>query len=215
MRRLFLLLFLSFFTVNTQAQNFPERARLHFSGPFGVPATMEFSYEENHYSIFTTVKIPFKPITFQSNGVIQNNRLLPINFEDRRGGKLYAAANFDLAGKQIQYGRNGELKSAKMTHLTQDFFSLAWQITLNQGPLKESIQATNGKKVYLRDNFKEISSAQQEINGKETTIRHFVNGEGDDRIELGIAPEILSLPALIVYYDKGKRYELRLTKVEL
>lgn len=216
MKRLFTWLLLPLFlAIPTMAEPLPEKATLHFSGPYGLPATMEFSRNNTNYTLHTTVKIPFKPMVFRSEGSIRNNHLIPHKFTDTRGGKLYAYANFDTQRKEIQYGRAGEQKIAKMKYLSQDFFTLAWQIALHEGGLKESVQATNGKKIYIRNRFEEAALTTQTINNRETPIRLFINGVGDDRIELGIAPEFHHLPALIVYYDKGKRYELKLTKVEL
>lgn len=209
-QRLLLLLTLSFLTTLTFAETLPQNITLNFTGPFQVPATMSFNYGSGKYDLNTTVHIPFKNMHFTSNGLIENNRLITQSFEDIRSGKPYAYANFDLPNKTIHYGRTGQANSAKMTALAQDFFTTAWQATLNKAPLTEKVQTTNGKKVYERPPFVKTGTEEGYINGQRTPITLYISGEGDDRVELGLSPEHYYLPALIAYYEKGKRYELKL-----
>lgn len=207
-QRLLIIFTLSFFTLMAQAETLPNRVKLNFVGPFQVPATMTFVHGNGKYSLDTTVSIPFKNMHFTSKGLLENNRLITQSFSDTRGGKPYASAQFDTQNRSITYGRNGEALAAEMTSLAQDFFTTAWQATLNKAPLTEKIQTTNGKKVYERPPFEKAGTTEGYINGKKVPVTLYVSGEGDDRVELGLSPDNLYLPALIAYYEKGKRYEL-------
>lgn len=209
-QRLLLIFTLTFIALFSQAEILPQKIKLNFTGPFQVPASMTFSYNTQQYTLDTTVHIPFKNMQFKSRGIVKNNRLITQSFEDIRSGKPYAYANFDPQNKTIVYGRNGQINQAKMTALAQDFFTTAWQATLNRAPLTEKVQTTNGKKIYERPAFVKAGTAEGYINGQKTPITLYVSGEGDDRVELGLSPENYYLPALIAYYEKGKRYELTL-----
>lgn len=209
-QRLLLLFTLTFFTLMSHAETLPQKIKLNFTGPFQVPATMTFSYGNGHYDLNTIVNVPFKNMHFTSKGIIQNNRLITQSFKDTRSGKPYAYADFDLANKTIHYGREGQSHTTKMTALAQDFFTTAWQATFNHAPISEKVQTTNGKKVYERPAFIKVATQETRINGQKTPMILYVSGEGDDRVELGLSPENYYLPALIAYYEKGKRYELRL-----
>lgn len=206
--RLLLIFILSFFTLFAHAEPLPAKLHLNFVGPFQVPASMTFTHSNKEYRLETTVNIPFKKMEFTSVGSVDGKRLITHSFTDIRGGKNYASARFDLTNKKILYGRGEQNLTAEMTMLAQDFFTTAWQATLNHAPLNEKIQTTNGKKVYQRPPFVRVGEKEGYINGKKTPIILYVSGEGDDRVELGLAPKELYLPALIAYYEKGKRYEL-------
>lgn len=210
MQRFILIFSLIFCSMIAIAQEIPHKMRLNFVGPFQVPATMDFQYGNGKYQLKTIVNIPFKKMVFESEGTMQGNRLITQKFRDIRSNKPYAYADFDTQNRTITYGRAGEQLSAEMTKLAQDFFTTAWQSALNKGPLTEKIQTTNGKKIYERPTFTEAGTQVARINGKSTTIKLYVSGEGDDRVELGLAPADYYLPALIAYYEKGKRYELNL-----
>ncbi len=214
-QRLFLLFILTFASLSLQAETLPQKIKLNFTGPFQVPASMTFTHDQQQYQLDTTVHIPFKNMQFSSQGFVKNNRLITQSFKDTRSGKPYAYADFDTQNKTIHYGRTGEKKSAKMTALAQDFFTTAWQATLNQSPLTEKVQTTNGKKVYQRPPFVKTGTVDGYINGQKTPITLYVSGEGDDRVELGLSPDNYYLPALIAYYEKGRRYELNLKSYKI
>ena len=209
-QRLFLIFTLSFFSLLATAESLPNKIRLNFVGPFQVPASMTFTHGNGQYALDTNVNIPFKNMEFISRGQLIDNRLITESFTDIRGGKPYASAQFDKVNKKIQYGRNGQALEAEMTALAQDFFTTVWQATLNKGALTEKVITTNGKKVYDRPPFVAAGTDEAYINGQKTTINLYTSGEGDDRVELGLSPSNYYVPALIAYYEKGKRYELRL-----
>lgn len=195
---------------------FPKQIELRYSGPYGVPATMLFQHNGSRYSIKTRVNIPFKAIEFNAEGTINHGRFNPTLYEDRRSGSLYATAKFDYKGGEVSYGRSGQaLKKSKITRPTKDFFSLAWEMALNDGILREGVVATNGKKLYQRNSFSKGSTRNIRVNGKSQEVTLYTNGSGDDRIELGFLKGDYLLPAIIAFYDKGKRYELLLTKINL
>lgn len=214
-QRLLLLFTLTFSALLLQAETLPQKIKLNFTGPFQVPASMTFTHDDQQYKLDTTVHIPFKNMKFSSKGIVNNKRLITQSFEDIRSGKPYAYANFDTQNKTIIYGRAGQKNSAKMTALAQDFFTTAWQATLNKSPLTEQVLTTNGKKVYQRPPFIKTGTIDGYINGKKTPITLYVSGEGDDRVELGLSPDNFYLPALIAYYEKGKRYELKLKSYKI
>lgn len=214
-QRLLLLFTLTFLGIFSQAETLPQHIKLNFTGPFQVPASMTFSYGNGQYNLDTTVHIPFKNMRFTSKGLLKNNRLLTQSLKDIRSGKPYAYADFDLQNKTIHYGRTGQSHTAKITGLAQDFFTTAWQATLNKAPLSEKIQTTNGKKVYEHPAFVKAGTEEGYINGQRTPITLYISGQGDDRIELGLSPKNYYLPALIAYYEKGKRYELRLKSYQV
>ncbi len=210
MQRFLLIFSLIFCSMMAVAQEMPHKMRLNFVGPFQVPATMDFEYGNDKFHLTTIVNIPFKKMVFESEGIVENNRLITQKFRDTRSNKPYAYADFDTKNRKIIYGRAGEKLTTEMTKLAQDFFTTAWQAALNKGPLTEKIQTTNGKKIYERPTFTAAGTQEVRINGQRTEIKLYVSGEGDDRVELGLAPKDYYLPALIAYYEKGKRYELNL-----
>ncbi|NLD10083.1 MAG: hypothetical protein GX667_10955 [Xanthomonadaceae bacterium] len=199
----------------SHALDLPETINLKFTGPYGVPAKMHFSHDHKTFSIVTEVAIPFKNMRFSSKGLIKENELLPTEFRDYRGGERYAYANYDYGNQTITYGKRDEVKTAKLLPQSKDFYTLAWQMAIDHGVMEGVIQTTNGKKVYTRTPFVKIGTLDQRINRVSYQADHYQNGEGDDRIEVALLPEKHFIPSLIVYYDKGKRYELKLNDIDL
>lgn len=208
---LFLIIFSQWATA--QVNQLPAEISMRFSGPMGVPATMQFTHTGTEYRIYTRVSIPFNTIEFKTEGVIEKERLLPLTYEDRRGGKRYAYASFDYGKGQITYGRSGEIHVAPLKQPTKDFFSLAWEMALHDGALLDSVIATNGKKLYTREAFPYQGERIITVDRKRVPIALYQNGQGDDRIELGFMRQSYTVPAVIAFYDRGRRYELTLTNL--
>lgn len=67
------------------AARLPQSAVLHYSGSYGIPATMTFERSGNAYKIVSTIKVPLYNIRFESGGTVVGNTLPTI--------KTYAGAN--------------------------------------------------------------------------------------------------------------------------
>ncbi len=130
-----------------------------------VPAVMTVQRQQNQYEITMTLHIPFKKIVFRSVGnIIDNKQLQPTLFQDLRNDKIYAQADFDYAKKEIRQAKGNDSPSVTpMVGQALDPFSLAWQLTLNQGVLNAPIQLATGKG--------NIQSYAPEALSSETTTR--------------------------------------------
>lgn len=59
------------------AAGLPQSAVLHYSGSYGIPATMTFERSGNAYKIVSTIKVPLYNIRFESGGTVVGNTLHP------------------------------------------------------------------------------------------------------------------------------------------
>lgn len=199
--------------INEALNRLPTHIELTFKGPYGVPASMSFKYTDKTYAFSAEVKIPFNTITFTAEGLVHHSLLKPLKYRDIRKNSIYAYADYDYDKKQITYGKGQSKNTATIKEPSQDIFTLAWQMAINQGNIEGTIQTTNGKKIYQREPFKKQGTLSLYVNKKKYTAQHFITGSGDDRVEVGLISDLYSIPALIAFYDKGKRYELKLTEV--
>lgn len=199
----------------SHATDLPNEIVLNYSGPYGIPATMKFTHNDSNYTIDTTVAIPFNKMQFSIKGKIQNNQLLPTEYIVYRSGKAYSSALIDYNKKTITYGKLPTRKEDKLIKNTQDLFSVAWQMSMNKGLPNKNTQTTDGKKIYQLPELKQTSPIKHRINGKKENSIYFKGGEGDRRLEIGLATEQFFVPSVIVYYDKGTRYELTLRKASI
>lgn len=127
------------------AAGLPQSAVLHYSGSYGIPATMTFERSGNAYKIVSTIKVPLYNIRFESGGTVVGNTLPPTYYKDIRRGKLYAEAKF--ADGSVTYGKAGESKT-EQSPKAMDLFTLAWQLAANDAKLPPGLKITNGKKLY-------------------------------------------------------------------
>ena len=213
-RKLILASFLSslYAVQSSYALELPNEVTLNYTGPYGIPATMKFTHNNSDYAIDTTVAIPFNKMQFSIKGKIQNNQLMPTEYTVYRSGKAYSSALIDYNKNTITYGKLPKRKEDKLIQNTQDLFSVAWQMSMNQGLPNKNTQTTDGKKIYQLPELKQSQSIEHRINGKKENSIYFKGGEGDHRLEIGLATAQHFVPSVIVYYDKGTRYELTLRK---
>lgn len=209
-------LFTPLFMANwSHASDLPNEIVLNYTGPYGIPATMTFTHNNTAYAIDTTVAIPFNKMQFSIKGKIQNNQLLPTEYIVYRSGKIYSSALIDYNKKTITYGKLPARKQNQLIQETQDLFSVAWQMSLNKGLPNKNTQTTDGKKIYQLPELKQTAPIEHRINGKKENSIYFKGGEGDRRLEIGLATDQYFIPSVIVYYDKGTRYELTLRKATI
>lgn len=214
-KKLILTTFLaSFYIANSgYALDLPKEIVLEYSGPYGIPAKLTFHHDQKNYTIETTIAIPFKSMRFSTKGKIENNQLLPTEYTVYRDKKAYSSALFDYNGKQVTYGKLPARKQSKLPQNTQDLFTIAWQMSVNQGLPTNNTHATDGKRLYELPSLMQVKNTQHYINSKKENSLYFKGGEGDRQLEIGLASELNFVPSVIVYYDKGTRYELKLKKV--
>lgn len=206
----------SFMVTNwSDAAGLPNEAILNYTGPYGIPATMTFTHNDTNYEIDTTVAIPFNKMQFRIKGKIEGNQLLPTEYTVYRSGKAYSSALIDYNKKTITYGKLPTRKENKLIENTQDLFSVAWQMSWNQGLPNKNTQTTDGKKIYKLPELIQVQPVEHRINGKKQSSLYFKGGEGDRRLEIGLASMHHFVPSVIVYYDKNTRYELTLKKAAL
>lgn len=195
------------------ALDLPEDMTLEYSGPYGIPAKLKFSHDHKTYKIDTTIAIPFKKMSFTTKGIIKNNQLLPTEYVTYRDGKVYSSSIFDYANNSLTYGKLPDRTKAKLPKNTQDLFTVAWQMTANKGLPAKGTHTTNGKKLYELPQMVQVKDTSHFINQKREDSLYYKGGEGNQQIEVGLAKNLHFIPSVIVYYDKGTRYELNLRKV--
>ncbi|MBP6860803.1 MAG: hypothetical protein KBC57_00420 [Neisseriaceae bacterium] len=196
--------------------SFPNNAQLRYEGPAGVTGYMSFQRGGGRYSLTTQFNIPFYKMAFETTGLIEGKFFKPLQYTDRRKGKVYAQAIFDYDNQEIRYGRGAEPDQVEpLTHHAQDFFTLAWQMALNGGKLSEPMQVTNGKKVYLHSDFSPKGDRQYDSNEGKINVQVFRINRGEDGIEFAFAPDFANIPAQIILTDGGKTYQLRLIGITL
>ena len=196
-----------------QAAKLPQSAELQYSGSYGIPATMTFTRSGNNYKIVSNIKVPMYSIRFESGGTIKGNTLVPSYYRDVRGGKTYAEAK--LSGGRITYGKAGEEKTESISGTTQDLFTLAWQLAVNDGKLPAGLQITNGKKLYKVNGLARNGSASYSIAGGTTTINKYRLQRGDSTVNYAFAPALSNVPTQISYTDDGKTYDLQLKSIKI
>ncbi|OAM31270.1 MULTISPECIES: DUF3108 domain-containing protein [Eikenella] len=189
---------------------FPQNAELHYVGPYGVPAVMNFSQNGGRYSVSADINVPLYKMRFSSNGSITGKRLQPARYSDTRKGRPYAGATFNYGAQTITYGKTGQTETQPISGPTFDLFTLAWQLALNNGQLPANLHITNGKRVYPVRGMTRLPPARYNINGASIPVNRFRVQRGDDTIEYAFAPDFANIPARIKYTDDGKTYELKL-----
>lgn len=133
--------------------SFPKQAELTYEGPYGITGKMNFNRDEQNYHIDMVLNIPFNKRQFISEGTIENNRLIPLHYYDKRKDKLYASAEFDYKNGIVRFGKgeqpNKEAPFNPKTEMFFDLFSWAWQMSIDGGNFRtETLKITNGKKIY-------------------------------------------------------------------
>lgn len=194
------------------AAELPQSATLHYSGSYGIPATMVFTRSGNGYKIVSTIKVPLYNIRFESGGMVSGNTLHPAYYKDIRGGKLYAEAKF--ADGSVTYGKAGESKT-EQSPKAMDLFTLAWQLAANDAKLPSGLKITNGKKLYPVGGLNKTGVGRYSIDGVETEIVKYHVRRGDDTVTYFFAPSLHNIPAQIGYTDDGKTYTLKLKSAQI
>ena len=194
---------------------FPQKAELHYVGPYGVPAVMTFEQNNGQYRVVADINAPMYKMRFTSQGRISGNRLSPASYSDIRRGRPYAGATFNYGAKTVTYGKTGATETKPLSGATLDLFTLAWQLALNNGQLPANLQITNGKRLYPVQGMTRLSPARYNINGGSIPVNRFRVQRGDDTIEYSFAPDFANIPARIKYTDDGTTYELKLRTANL
>ncbi|ADY94131.1 TPA: DUF3108 domain-containing protein [Neisseria meningitidis] len=194
------------------AAGLPQSAVLHYSGSYGIPATMTFERSGNAYKIVSTIKVPLYNIRFESGGTVVGNTLHPTYYRDIRRGKLYAEAKF--ADGSVTYGKAGESKT-EQSPKAMDLFTLAWQLAANDAKLPPGLKITNGKKLYSVGGLNKAGTGKYSIGGVETEVVKYRVRRGDDTVMYFFAPSLNNIPAQIGYTDDGKTYTLKLKSVQI
>lgn len=203
---------------------FPHDALLRYQGPLSLTGTMHFERTENRYRIHTQLNIPFNKMEFISEGNIEGNQLMPLHYIHKRKGKVYASAVFDYDKNKVHYGK-GETpqKEYAMQGQQLDYFSWAWQMSINGGMINNDVQLTNGKKAYFqpapnRDIPLGKESQLDTGEGKIRLITLNIEREQNDKtdyISYGFAPDFANVPARITFNDGKTEYELNIIGIVL
>lgn len=199
-------------TSGLYAAELPKSATLHYSGSYGIPATMTFTRSGNSYKVVSTIKVPLYNIRFESGGTVSGNTLHPSYYKDIRGGKVYAEAKF--GGGSVTYGKPGETKT-EQSHTAMDLFTLAWQLAANDAKLPAGLKITNGKKLYPVGGLNKTGVGTYKIGGEETEVVKYRVRRGDDTVSYFFAPAVYNIPAQISYTDDGKTYTLKLKSAQI
>lgn len=207
--------FVTFLMGMAHSLELPKEMVLEYSGPWGIPAKLKFVHDDKNYTIDTTIAIPLKNMRFSAKGIIQNNQLKPVEYTVYRDKGIYSSAIFDYENQKITYGKLPERKEFALQSNTQDLFTLAWQMTISKGSPLKNTYVTDGKKLYALPVIQKTREISHSIDGKKQSSNYYQGGEGDRRLEIGLAKELYFIPSVIVYYDKGKRYELELKRVTI
>ena len=196
------------------AQTTPSvnKASLSYSSNRGVSADMTFNRNSSTYNIHTIFKIPLYSMQFVSNGSMRGNQMIPQSYSDTRRGKIYAKATFNHNNKTITYGKAGQSDTTEMRGIPMDLFSLAWQLSLNDGKLSGVSQFTNGKKVYNETtNIRANGSQTVTFKNQPLKVNMYRATRAGDVMEYGLAPSMGNVPAVIRYTDNGTTYQLNLS----
>lgn len=207
-----------------QSPAFPKDAALKYEGPYSITGNMNFHRDEKNYVIEASFNIPFNKMKFRSEGEIVGNQLIPHRYTHHRKGKLYASAEFDYENKELRFGK-GETqdKTQALEHPAYDFFSWAWQISINGGYVYSDLLLTNGKKVYLQKTPAPDEILMEEIlydtgEGKLRMITQKIERqkeETQDTVNYGFAPDFANVPALITFHADGKEYSMHVIAIQL
>lgn len=195
------------------AAELPRSAELHYSGSYGIPATMTFTRNGSRYKVVSNIKVPLYNIRFESGGTVSGNRLIPAYYKDVRGGQTYAEAKF--GGGKVTYGKAGDPKTETASGPVMDLFTLAWQLAAGDGKLPGGLAVTNGKKIYPMNGLIRTGSGQYKIGSRTTAVNKYRLQRGDSTVNYAFAPALGNVPALISYTDDGKTYDLKLMRVKI
>ena len=195
------------------AMDIPQSAILQYRGSYGIPASMTFQRIGNRYTVSANINVPLYKIHFESGGSIVGNQLQPTYYTDTRNGKVYASARF--SGNKAMYGKTGAMHSEMVSGSVMDLFTLAWQLAFNDGKLPMHLQITNGKKMYRVGGLHATGSKMLNVAGGVTSVNQFTVQRGDDNVYYAFAPALNNVPALIVYNDGDKKYNLTLKSVTI
>lgn len=203
---------------------FPHDALLRYQGPLSITGSMHFQRDEKTYRIETQFNIPFNKMEFISEGKIEENKLIPLKYTHKRKGKVYASAIFDYDTQTAHYGK-GSVPNQQyaMNGRQLDYFSWAWQMSINGGIITEDVQLTNGKKVYFQPAITsgDVIGEKSELDTGEGKIRLVtLNIEREkthkkDEISYGFAPDFANIPARVTFNDGKTQYELNIFGIEL
>ncbi len=194
-----------------QAQNLPKNAQLTYTGPMGLAAVMDFQSTDNAYALETVFHIPLYPMQFRSQGLLEHGILKPLSYQDTRKGKPYAQATFDYQQNQIVFGKHKQMQSTPIHGAPLDIFSLAWQLGLNHGKMADTLQFTNGKKVY--ENLSILISQDDEqytLGNQQYKMMAYHFDQGQSHYQYKILPGLYHIPAVIYFQDDSNTYELKL-----
>lgn len=204
--------------------SFPKDAQLRYEGPLSITGMMNFHRSGDNYRIDASFNIPFNKMQFVSEGKIQGNKLVPYRYTDTRKGKVYASAIFDYENKTVRYGKGATpTQTAPINGAQHDFFSWAWQMSIDGGYMPGYVQLTNGKKIYAQE-----SPPAEDIELEETL---YDTGEGKirivtqkidrdrqgrhDTIGYGFAPDFANVPAFILFNNNGTEYQMQIIGIKL
>lgn len=211
MKKTLITAFIASTALSAYAAELPPKATLHYSGSYGIPATMVFTRTGNQYSVTADIKVPLYRIRFESGGAFDGSQFKPKFYRDTRNGKMYAEAVF--SGGKVKYGKRGESKTEATSAPVLDLFTLSWQLAASDGKLPSHLKITNGKRLYSVGQLTKLGSSTMKINGENVTVNNYRVKRGDDTVLYSFAPKFNNAPVKISYTDDGKTYDLKLTKI--
>ena len=200
-------------------QGMPKSAKLtYLEKNFGVPGSMTWRRDGDHYELTLTVKPAafIKTIQYRSTGLIDTkNGLRPLEFQEKRGGTLRRHAKFDWGNHVLTYGDKTE-QQVELKDGAQDLLSLSWQLALKAGQLNSETQLTNGGKVYeypirMGDGGVTFDGDNGSLRAKVVQTRY-----DKETVDVWLAPDFANIPIRIIFNKPGEpRLDLQITGIEL
>lgn len=180
----------------------------------GINSSVNWQKKGNNYSLSMNIAIPLRNLQYTSTGIITQEGLQPVEFEELRGGYPYRKASFDWTGTStLTFGTPSDKTTVPLQKGAQDILSMLWQQAINEPKATQQIQVTNGKKVY---HYTTETTALTDLKTEEGIfrVRHLTAQEGDTSIEVWFASDFHFLPVRIAF-NKPDETPLELQLIHL
>ena len=176
-----------------------------------------------HYSLSSEMKAKgllslfIQQRTLTSEGLVTDNGLQPINFKYQVAGNKEKSTDtvFDWQNRTVIFhSSKGEIR-VDLPDEAQDLLSFMYQFMFVPPLNKIKFNVTNGKAMKEYDyvfNGEEVLNTKL---GQMNTIHlHRTNDDGDETIDLWLAPNYLHLPVKITQTNKKGTIELNVTRLQ-
>ena len=195
----------------------------------GSPAGMEYQKyqvsDDGHYVLESLIQpkgllaLVLSDLVQKSEGQVTERGLRPSSFLYQYGGDAgkVQKAVFDWPSATISMQAGARLRTAELEEGAQDMLSFMYQFMFVP-PLEEmQLSITNGKKLKL---YEYTFEGEQTLDSKVGLLRVWhigrSSGEGEEKIEIWLAPDYHYLPVKISLTEKdGKVTERLVTRLQI